>query len=65
MEMEKQNKSTLHVNIDSDLLKRFDSLYPRCRRRFLQNALRVACQNRSDFDKIFFVDLLNGQANLV
>lgn len=50
--------TTVHVNILRDTLDRFDRLYPSTRRRFIQNALDMACNSRETFDKIFFRDIL-------
>lgn len=57
--------TTVHVNISRDTLDRFDRLFPSTRRRFIQNALDMACNSRETFDKIFFRDILavNGECN--
>lgn len=48
---------TVHINVPDDVLTAFDSLYPRCRRRFVVNALRMASESKILFDKIFYSDI--------
>lgn len=55
----RENQITLHINVDRDLIDRFDRQYPSCRRRFVENAIRLATNSRETFDKIFFCDLLS------
>lgn len=54
----KKNELTLHINCDRELISRFDRLYPHCRKRFVENAIKLATNNREIFDKIFFCDIL-------
>lgn len=55
----RENRITLHINVDRDLIDRFDRLYPSCRRRFVENSIRLATNSKEVFDKIFFCDLLS------
>lgn len=57
--MLKEHTTTVHANIPDSVLKQFDSAYPSCRTRFISNAMRIAANNKTLFDKIFFCDLLN------
>ena len=64
--MDKKNKTvTVHTNVDSKVIDNFNMLYPRCRTRFINNALRLATTDKLLFDKIFFCDILESNANHV
>lgn len=64
--MQKNNKTvTVHTNVDSKVIDNFNLLYPRCRTRFINNALRLATIDKILFDKIFFCDILNSNDNHV
>lgn len=52
-------KITIHTNVDKKYIEAFDLQYKGCRTRFIENALRLAANNRELFDKIFFCDLLS------
>ena len=57
--MAKEQTTTIHVNIPDSILQQFDSAYPTARTRFIRNAMRIAANNQTVFDKIFFCDLLH------
>lgn len=57
--MAKEHTTTVHANIPDSILNQFDAAYPSCRTRFISNAMRIAANNKTVFDKIFFCDLLN------
>lgn len=57
--MPKEHTTTVHVNIPDSILKQFDSAYPTARTRFITNAMRIASNNQTVFDKIFFCNLLH------
>lgn len=57
--MAKEHTTTVHVNIPDSILKQFDSVFPSCRTRFITNAMRIAANNKTVFDKIFFCNLFN------
>lgn len=59
------NVLTIHVNLDRDLVERFDRIYPNSRRRFVSNAFQIALINRNFFDKIFFKDIIKDNDYLV
>lgn len=52
------NKITMTVTTNRDVLQAFDLQYPRCRSRFIDNALKLATNDRDLFDKIFFCDIM-------
>lgn len=54
----KKKTTTVHTNIDSELLQIFDQAYPACRRRFIENAIQLATTDKEFFDRVFFKDLL-------
>lgn len=54
----KKKTTTVHTNIDSELLKIFDQAFPACRRRFIENAIQLATTDKEFFDRVFFKDLL-------
>ena len=57
--METNNNSvTIHINVKRENIEQFEKLYPRCRRRFIENAIRSANLSKDIFDRIFFMDLL-------
>lgn len=62
--MKKNDTLTLHLNVKTSVVNQFDTLYKGCRRRFVENAMRLAISNPNDFDKIFFMDMLNVNNNL-
>lgn len=53
--------TTVHVNIDKDVLRLFDEAYPSCRRRFIENAMKLATTDKIFFDKIFFKDIYSNR----
>lgn len=55
-------KITLHVNVNRDLVQKFDNLYPSSRTRFIENAIKLSLNDRMFFERIFFCDLLNGSS---
>lgn len=57
--MPKNDKVTLHVNVDRQILDNFEKMYPRCRSRLVQNLLKLVCNDKILFDKIFFCDILS------
>lgn len=56
--LESKRKVTLHVNVDSEMIKLFDAAYPAARTRFIQNAIEVALSDKLFFDKVFWKNLL-------
>lgn len=56
--MPKTDKVTLHVNVEKQILDNFEKIYPRCRTRLIQNLLKLVCEDKILFDKIFFCDML-------
>lgn len=63
--MPRSDKITLHVNIDRQILDNFEKIYPRCRTRLIQNLLKLVCNDKILFDKIFFCDMLNNHDSIV
>lgn len=57
--MNNQNKTTIHINIDKDILSLFDKCYPHSRSRFISNALELASSDKALFERIFFKALLD------
>lgn len=57
------NTITVHVNVDKSVLEQFEKLYPHCRKRFIENAFRLAGNSKEVFDKIFFMDLISNYDN--
>lgn len=59
--MPRKNDKTLtvHVNIDKNDIALFDKLYPSCRRRFIENAIKLTLNDKEFFDRIFFYNLFN------
>ena len=53
----KKDKITFHINVDKDVAERFEKIYPRCRSRLFSNLLRLVCDDKDLFDRIFFCDL--------
>lgn len=58
MSENKKKTTTVHTNVDSELLKIFDQAFPACRRRFIENAIQLATTDKEFFDRVFFKDLL-------
>ena len=59
-----QNKTvTIHTNVSTDITEMFDRLYKGCRSRFIRNAMEMANNDRTVFEKIFFKDLLANNDN--
>lgn len=56
--MPRNDKVTLHVNVDKQVLDNFEKVHPRCRTRLIQNLLKLVCEDNILFDKIFFCDML-------
>lgn len=54
----KKKTTTIHININDETLELFDSAFPSCRRRFIQNAMDLALKNKELFDRIFFCDII-------
>lgn len=48
------SKNKKHINVDSDLVDRFDYIYPRIKHIFVQRALELALQDKNYFDEVFF-----------
>lgn len=64
--MDRKNKTvTVHVNVDAQVIDNFNMLYPRCRSRFICNALRLATTDKLLFDRIFFCDIISPDENHV
>lgn len=55
--MDKINKRQYHLYTDVELLDTFNRLYDGAMRRFLQNALRMANNDRNFFEKVFFMEI--------
>lgn len=54
----KRKTTTVHTNVDTELLQIFDQAFPACRRRFIENAIQLATTDKDFFDRVFFKDLL-------
>lgn len=55
------DKTTLHLNIDTKVLEKYKQVYKRdTRTRLVENLFRLVVDDRDLFDRIFFMDLLNG-----
>ena len=48
------SKTKKHVNIDSEVLERFEYLYPGIKHIFLERALKLALQDKKYFEDVFF-----------
>ena len=57
--LKNDNFITLHVNVNKQNIELFDKMYASCRRRFVNNAIELAVNDKNFFDRIFFKDLLN------
>lgn len=55
--MSNNDKVTLHVNVERQVLDNFEKMYPRCRSRLIQNLLKLVLDDKILFDKIFFCDM--------
>lgn len=57
----KTEKTTLHLNVDKKVLDKYQQIYPRSTRtRLVENLFRIVVDNKEMFDRIFFMDLLDG-----
>lgn len=57
----KTEKITLHLNIDRKVLDKYQQIYPRSTRtRLVENLFRIVVDNKEMFDRIFFMNLLDG-----
>lgn len=52
--MKQRDKAVYHLYIDGKIKDMFQRLYPSCQTRFLENCLRLACNDKTFFDKMFF-----------
>lgn len=50
-------KKQLSVMCDKDVCEMFQRLYPQCMTRFIELALRLACNDKELFMKIFFDEI--------
>lgn len=48
------SKTKKHINVDKDLLDRFDYLYPRLKHIFVQRSIELALQDKKYFEEVFF-----------
>lgn len=55
--MQKTNNTTIHVRVDKDVAESFQRLYPHCRNRFIDFAMKLAVNDRRFFDSVFFKEL--------
>ena len=55
--MDKINKRQYHLYTDTVLLDTFNRLYEGAMRRFLTNALKLANNDRSFFESVYFMDI--------
>lgn len=56
-------KTTIHLNIDTKVLDKYMQVYKRdTRTRLVENLFRIVVDDRDLFDRIFFMDLLNGSS---
>lgn len=54
----KSKKRTFHIYLDRDIAEMFERLYPHCRSRFIENAMKLANNSQVSFDKIMFSSVL-------
>ena len=57
----RENKVTLHINVDKSIVDNFEKIYPRCRSRLVTNLFRLVISDRDLFERIFFCDLLKSK----
>lgn len=48
------SKTKKHINVDKELLDRFEYVYPRLKHIFVSRALELALQDKSYFEEVFF-----------
>lgn len=48
------SKTKKHLNIDKDLVDRFDYIYPRLKHVFIERAFKLALQDKKFFEDVFF-----------
>ena len=53
----KFDKVQVHLYIDRQIAETFQRLYSECRPRFVQNAMELAINDKTFFEKIFFKDI--------
>lgn len=47
------SKNKKHLNIDKDLVDRFDYIYPRLKHVFAERAFKLALQDKKFFEDVF------------
>lgn len=52
--MKSQNKKVFHLFLRKDIHEMFQRLYPHCETRFCENAINLAINDKSFFDRVFF-----------
>lgn len=48
------SKTKKHINVDSELVERFDYLYPRLKHIFVARSIELALQDKKYFEDVFF-----------
>lgn len=48
------SKNKKHLNVDKELLDRFDYVYPRLKNIFVERAIKLALQDKNYFENVFF-----------
>lgn len=52
-----KGKSIYHLCTDTEYMKKFNEKYPKLMSRFLSNSIKMAVENRSYFEKVYFNDI--------
>lgn len=52
------DKITVTTHVERRVIDSFDKMYPSCRARFCENAIKIAVTDRKFFDNIFFRDII-------
>lgn len=47
-------KNKKPINVDTDIIDRFDYMYPRIKNLFVNRALTLALQDKKYFEEVFF-----------
>lgn len=55
--MRNEKKDTIRVFVEKTTKDRYQMLYPNTMSRYLRNALKIACENKTLFQSIFFEEV--------
>lgn len=58
MNKREQTSNSYYFRIDKTVIQDFEKVYPHCRSRFCELAMKLACSDKKLFDKIFFSPIM-------